>query len=897
MDSDTTPMQAARALPKGAKFYRCAFQVNPAHYAETFRGNGHGMDERAYVQKLLDRCVELGVEVIAVTDHNHAGSVALFREEATKRGITVFPGFEVASNEGIHVLCLYAPDATDAELQRFLGQLDITKTEPSSSLSKKSFSELLACVREQGGLTIAAHVTNDKGLLFTLHGQARINAWRDPNLVCVQIPGAIDEAPDDKRPILKNQNADYKREAGPDATTAMAIVNAGDVARPEDLDAPTSTCWVKMTEPSLEGLRQAFLDPVSRIRLASDPVAEAHAEFVAMAWQGGFLDGRAVCFNENLNVLIGGRGTGKSTVVESLRYVLGLEPLGQDAKAAHDGIVKHVLKSGTRIWLLIRVHHPARREYLIERTVPNAPVVRDDAEQPLPLRPLDVVPRAQVFGQHEISELTKDGEKLTRLLDRFIASDDAAQVNKAEKRQALAESRKKVSDAADELSKLDDRLAALPKLEETLKRFQEAGLELKMKDKSVLIREEQLLKQADGVVSGVRQLATGLRAATPLDMTFLDGVTDDLPSAEKLRGLKASFTRLQEAIEQAAATIESEVATADGERARFQSEWDAHRKTVDEAYEKTLRELQKSKIDGEEFVRLKKQIEALRPLRDQRAVLEKRLADERDSRRTRLVDWENAKAEQFRALERAAKKVTKRLEGRVRVRVTFAAVRDQLITLLKEKVGGRLSEALETLRNVEQLSLSELATAGRSGKDSLVSKFGLLPAQSEKLAQAPETVWMEVEELDLPATTTIELNTAPEGEDAVWQKLDDLSTGQKATAVLLLLLLDSDAPLVVDQPEDDLDNRFITESVVPKMREEKRRRQFVFATHNANIPVLGDAELIVGLAARNSGAQANGALTAKHMGAIDARGVRELVEEVLEGGRRAFELRRQKYGF
>lgn len=91
---------------------------------------------------------------------------------------------------------------------------------------------------------------------------------------------------------------------------------------------------------------------------------------------------------------------------------------------------------------------------------------------------------------------------------------------------------------------------------------------------------------------------------------------------------------------------------------------------------------------------------------------------------------------------------------------------------MKEKVGGRLSEALETLRALDQLSLSELAAAGRAGKDALVAKYGLLPAQAEKLAQAPESVWMEVEELDLPATTTIELNTAPEGEDAVWQKLD-----------------------------------------------------------------------------------------------------------------------------
>jgi hypothetical protein len=127
--------------------------------------------------------------------------------------------------------------------------------------------------------------------------------------------------------------------------------------------------------------------------------------------------------------------------------------------------------------------------------------------------------------------------------------------------------------------------------------------------------------------------------------------------------------------------------------------------------------------------------------------------------------------------------------------------------------------------------------------------------------------------------------------------LEALSTGQKATAVLLLLLLESKAPLVVDQPEDDLDNRFITEGVVPKMREEKRRRQFIFATHNANIPVLGDAELIVGLSASGEGGQGRAEIADKHLGSIDARPVRELVEEVLEGGREAFEMRRLKYGF
>ena len=94
---------------------------------------------------------------------------------------------------------------------------------------------------------------------------------------------------------------------------------------------------------------------------------------------------------------------------------------------------------------------------------------------------------------------------------------------------------------------------------------------------------------------------------------------------------------------------------------------------------------------------------------------------------------------------------------------------------------------------------------------------------------------MRIEELDLPPTTAFRLNTAPLGEPPSWQALDELSTGQKATAVLLLLLLESDAPLIVDQPEDDLDNRFITEGVVPRMRAEKQRRQFVFSTHNAEL--------------------------------------------------------------
>jgi hypothetical protein len=193
--------------------------------------------------------------------------------------------------------------------------------------------------------------------------------------------------------------------------------------------------------------------------------------------------------------------------------------------------------------------------------------------------------------------------------------------------------------------------------------------------------------------------------------------------------------------------------------------------------------------------------------------------------------------------------------------------------------------------------LLDLAQRCREGKDALVTNYGLPPAAAERLVQVGTDLFMKIEELPLPATTKIELNTASEGEPQTWQTLEALSTGQKATAVLLLLLLESEAPLVVDQPEDDLDNRFITDGVVPTMKDEKRKRQFIFSTHNANIPVLGDAELIIGLSTGIQNDAVQGRISDRHMGSIDIQPVREMVEEILEGGKTAFEMRRQKYGF
>ena len=331
---------------------------------------------------------------------------------------------------------------------------------------------------------------------------------------------------------------------------------------------------------------------------------------------------------------------------------------------------------------------------------------------------------------------------------------------------------------------------------------------------------------------------------------------------------------------------------ADQRLAGIRERWSERKRIVDAEYEAILRDLQKDAVDGEAFIRLRREIEQLRPLGERRTLLERLASEHSERRRYLVVEWEDIKARQFRLLHAAADEVNQQLSPRVQVEVVAAGNRQPLLDMLREEVGGRLSEAIEILRGHPDLSLPEFVERCRTGAGALREAYSVSQAQAERLARAEPDTLMRIEELDLEPSTTIRLNTAPAGAPPLWQALDELSTGQKATAVLLLLLLESDAPLIIDQPEDDLDNRFITDGIVPRMRQEKRRRQFVFSTHNANIPVLGDAELILGLTPSGDARSGRAEIKAEHKGSIDDQPVRRLVEDILEGGKEAFETRR-----
>ncbi len=884
-------MQAALNLPNGARFYRCALQVNPFAYLRTHGKATAFMVEDDYNRAIIEACLEIGIEVIAVTDHYRVDLSANLVCSARHAGLHVFSGFEAVTKDGVHFLCLFDPDK-DGFLERFIGECGIHDADQPSPTGSKDSIELLECAKTWGAACIAAHAASQGGLLKKLSGQSRVNVWRHPDLLACALPGPVSDAPDGIRSILENRDAQHTRDRLP------AILNASDVSGPEDLKRDSASCFIKMSTVSVEALRQAFLDPHSRIRLHSDAALEPHAEFRTMTWEGGFLHGNAVHFNENLNVLVGGRGTGKSTIIESIRYVLGLDPLGEEAQRAHEGVVRHVLQSGTKVSLRVRSHRPSRRCYTIERSVPNPPVVKDEAGEVLTLSPRDVVPGVEVFGQHEISELTRSPEKLTLLLERFVDRDPSLSGRKSQVRLELARSRRRIVDVRREMKRLGERLEALPGLEETQRQFQRAGLEERLKERSLVIREERLFSNLEERLEQYRTLHNELtEEGLPVDTAFVScKALEGLPNADILSEIEGILGLLGRNLKTVGEQFGNALADADRAMAETTSRWNERRTAIEETYEKLLRELQKSRIDGAEFIRLRRQVEDLRPLKDKAEGLERDLEAHEAQRRSLLAEWEDIKAAEYRQVETAAGRVSQKLRDRVRASVAMAGNRAPLELLLRE-VGGNLAAALDRLRERDQLSLPEFAQRCREGREALMKHYNLPSGAAERIAQADADLFMRIEELELPATTKIELNTAPCGEPAHWQTLQELSTGQKATAVLLLVLLESDAPLVVDQPEDDLDNRFITEGVVPIMRQEKRRRQFVFSTHNANIPVLSDAELILGLVATGEAEGGQARVATERMGSIESQPVRELVEEILEGGRAAFEMRRSKYGF
>lgn len=879
-----------------AQWTRVALQVNPYGYKGKNQPSNSYNNEADYNSALLDEFEREKVKIFAVTDHWSVDSARLLIEEAKVRGMIALPGFEANSSEGIHVLIIY-PEGTDLSIvNAMIGKCGGTPGR-SGTVGRKSFAEILQEAVNDGALAIPAHANAGSGLLTKAVGEALANKVKDRNLLALGISPNQEEAAH-QREILSNQSP-FKR------THPLAVVYADDIVNHAQVSQLGATTWLKLSELSLNGIELAFKTPETRIKLEV-PHSSGRPKLERITWSDGFFKDITVPFSSDLTAIIGGRGSGKSTVIESIRFVLGQSPRNAHLKEDHDSIVSNVVKKGTVVKLTL-VGGPANsRKYTIERCVGgnSAPVVRDDEGTVTDLRPEDVVDSIRIFGQQELAELAHDEVKVAELLldpkDVQTARDELSRI-----RSKLEENRSALAREEDARSRLSDQLEEKARLEDVIKTFDDLGIQAQLEE---LGRSQSHGGFLDGTLRKVGELEAQfsnlessfvgmIQSMAPFSPPVLtDGQERDL-ICEQVAAVGNLVSRLAESVESHYSSIKQEISSVRDRVRELKDQWAPQMGECASKQQDTVKLLVEKGIDPDRYLEYTDRLNALAEAEIRHAESDRKIETFIRERNGLLVDRNAAISRIEDKLKRAACDAQIKTNHQVVVVPQCSLDSESIIRFVRSRLSGQKSKLTAAIKG-ETFSIDEFVSSvrgakGREAKLKVLSdRYGITPGQADSIISAGEEFLREFEEYHGNPSATVLLRIPSGSSKGVMKPITQLSRGQRATALLLLLLSFSADPLVIDQPEDDLDNRFIYNGVVRKLRELKDVRQVITCTHNANIPVIGDAELVVAFDSGSSGTIAD-----QGIGSLDCVEIRGLIEDILEGGRAAFKKRQNLYGF
>lgn len=866
----------------GAHWIRAALQVNPYGYVGKSEPSTTYASEDDYNNALLDECKTLGIDLIAVTDHWCVDKSIELMTMAKSRGIVALPGFEANSSEGIHILVIFEDGTRSAKVNAAIGVCGVEPGCPSGTTGNP-FKAILESMSAKGALVIPAHANvPNSGMLTGRTGQPLVEMIQHPSLHAIAVTPGQPPGQDQEKIIKGKKPYDRKH--------PLAVIHADDVVNPNQLKTDGVTTWFKVSGSRVESLKLAVRTPETRVSL-SDPAGQPRATLRQISWVGGFLDGVTLPISNDLTALIGGRGTGKSTTIESLRYALGLTPIGEAAMKDHKAIVDKVLRSGTVVKVEVETVAPTLHHYAIERIVPNPPVVRDARGTATSQKPEDVAGSVEIFGQHELAELASSPERVAAMLRRFAGS-SGVDPEYQEVRENLAENRKQLERAEKALTKLQNELAEIPRLEEQVQQYKETDVATRLEDMQRLAKEESVFTEGEQRVSTVAELLQGFgdpQIAAILTAVY-EGV-EDSPRQEALEKVSAATSRLADRLKYLVQEAVNAITEADSAIREAKESWETDIKDQRDAHAEVLRTLHDEGLEPDKYLDTGKalgRLTAKLPRLARQTDALKKLQKDRDGLLGQLGSLEQR---QLEALHDAVRAANNAIGGVVVVQPIAAPDRSDITEVIIKHTSGARTQIMAAVA-ADNFSPRSFVSAVRSG-DVELSKLGIRGAQAAGLKAAGEPLLRELEELSVGHAVEVLLDVSPDKATRELRKMDSLSKGQRATALLLLLLGASTAPLVIDQPEDDLDNRFVYDGIVAHLRRLKGVRQVIASTHNANVPVLGDAELIIAL----EGDGHHGRAVDNGIGSLDDAQIRSLVENILEGGPAAFNARQHLYGF
>jgi DNA repair ATPase RecN len=915
------------------------FKIPPGHNFDFSQPDGRA----AFLDLYMEQLKAKKIEVIALADHNSSEWIDDVVAAGKRHSIVVFPGCEVTTHtgaDGVHLIVIGDTTKTGKDFDRLIhGALGFDAHEHTPfreqggarlpGVSSKSVIQILDDLPD-GYLVVAPHVLGDNGIVSgkTVHGDIRWKSLHHPRLSALD-PGDCSNAEE------KGFNGSFRgrKLANFPRLKSIAFVATSDAYELDRLGA--RFCWIRMGTPSIEALRQAFLDHESRIlcdwskSLAAFP--ERNPNLTRHGWVkeielGGELGNSkaslSLPLHHGLNVIIGGRGSGKSTIVSAIRQLFSSNEslpgrLRDEATAFVDAVFSKAVLHGNYAL-------PQSQEVLTAAWSAKTGSVTEVRGEALKTDfPVTVISQKELFerasGDKEDPFLPS--RSLLALLDEHVGLGAAESEKVGSWHRRTEDARSEWGQATRVFLELTKDVGQLKQLREQITTVQtQVNAFAAPEVKARLARIDARRTEA----AALREMEARFKALVEdVQATMVDGAQQpERAVPDTLGGFAPTYTELWSSLESIEEKLVHSVHEAVQVALTEKEGWDVA--STDSAWWKDVLlaetdlktytgELQAKGLSPSEFDKLQEKLkstrETVKSLEAKEAILPaakqrvaeateqlKKLFEERRARRTAVLDEIQQRS------------------GRLKFTIAPFADTTRWQESMRSLCGFRvdsfqsdvidLAESLWTqdqaLRD-ERWSRWRVALAlGNFSKWQEENK--LRAAFMQRLAALDETIRHRLAtEVPDDVVTMHFLRDDGKPENAMdWQPITEGSPGQRTAAMLAFVLHHGNEPLVLDQPEDDLDSEWISKLVVRELRDSRWRRQLIVVSHNANIPVLGDADQVItlenrsgALAVRTSHSKSTGSVP--HVGPVEYDFVRNDIQNIMEGGVTAFIQREQKY--
>ena len=937
-------------MDKGAHFYRCDLQVHTPR-DRRWSGTHYVTDEDRgeYAARFIQACRAKGLDAVAITDHHDLTFAKYIRSAAKEeldddgtpvpanKNIVVFPGIELTLNVPCQALLIFDAEFPEDLFSLALTALAITPRHASEETTADvvrleqitTLSELRDELDKHEFLRkryiILPNVSD--GGSDTLLRTGAAPKYRAMPCVGGYLDGSIEHLGQGNQNIINGKAREY-------GNKRIAVFQTSDSRREDHADLGRVSTWVKWATPTAEALRQACLAQESRVSQENPRMPSVSINSISLS-NSRFLGPFDLDFNPQYSALIGGRGTGKSTILEYLRWALCDQPppgIEEDDTpnylARRRRLIDHTLrplKATVEVKFEVNsVPHTVRRnsedgELLMKIAADDMrSCSEDDVRRLLPI---------QAYSQKQLSDVSVRVDELLRFITAPIrARLDAIEERLSDRAERIKETYTTVRRRRVLSRTLEERQISEISLSEQAEALR-AGLTGLSEDDRSLLDRGKVFSGADQVVESWRE---GINTFRENAKTFRRTVGSHLSGTEappvEPEGaiLREAFEEFRALLSDGNDRLDELIGRADAMMSDPQTmdagspwrRWSEKGREFREAYDAAVQRSSAHREKMEQLQAIEERHQA--HVRETVRVREelRSLASADETHQSERETWENLIGERSEALDEQCAKLTTDSGWAIRAGVKRYADAGDFVEGLKQAVtgsrvpgskieglganisGADTPVAASSLWRGILADLEKLAEFDeeRDGADKrpnapVLSRAGLTAANLDGIGRSlkPDG-WLSLSLTPIKSVPVFEY----QAREQEYIPFRNASAGQQATALLKTLLNQPGPPLIIDQPEEDLDNPVMLE-IVERVWDAKQKRQLVFASHNANLVVNGDAELVAWCDHRTAGDQSRGTIAGE--GAIDVDIVRNAIKQIMEGGEAAFNLRKEKYGF